>query len=114
MASKSSAKSTVEDASPPAQSKRPTPKHEFKGHTDRIWSFVFLHDNVHIVSGSWDGTMRKWNLDTGLVVGEPWKGDGGITRALALSPDGRRIACGRSDGSVQQWNTDGKMIEGVW
>src|SRR6267154_2310472 len=114
MSSECSAKSTVEDASPPARPKRPTPKHEFEGHTNNIWSFVFLHDNVHIVSGSEDGTMRKWSRDTGLVVGEPWEGEGGIIWALALSPDSKTIACGRSDGSVQRWNTDGEMIEGVW
>jgi WD40 repeat protein len=58
--------------------------------------------------------MRKWDCDTGLLVGEPWKGGGGAIWALVLSPDGRTIACGREDGSVQRWNTDGEMIEGVW
>jgi WD40 repeat protein len=58
--------------------------------------------------------MRKWDCDTGLLVGEPWKGGGGGIWALVLSPDGRTIACGRGDGSVQRWNTDGEMIEGVW
>ncbi|KAJ8582718.1 WD40 repeat-like protein [Rhizopogon salebrosus TDB-379] len=92
----------------------PPPKHEFDGHRGDIWSLVFSHHNVHIVSGSWDGTMCKWDCDTGLLVGESWKGDGGRILALELSPDGRTIACGREDGSVQRWNTDGKMIEGVW
>ncbi|KAG0700609.1 WD40-repeat-containing domain protein [Suillus ampliporus] len=113
MASESSAKPTLEEASTPAQSKRPIPKHEFEGHLGCIWSFVFLHDNVHIVSSSEDGTMRKWNCDTGLLVGEPWKGEGGTIDALALSPDGKTIVCGRVDGCVQRWNTDGKMIK-VW
>ncbi|KAG2070299.1 WD40 repeat-like protein [Suillus decipiens] len=89
-------------------------KHKFEGHEEAIWSFVFLHDNIHIVSGSEDGTMRKWNCDTGLVVGEPWKGEGGRIYALALSPNGKIISCGRGDGSVQRWTTDGKMIKGVW
>src|SRR6267154_4131924 len=114
MASESSVKQTLGGGSAPAQSKRPIPKHEFEGHEDRVCSFVFWHDNIHIVSGSWDGTMRKWSCDTGLVVGEPWKGDGGSILALALSPDGKTIACGREDGSVQRWNTNGEMIEGVW
>ncbi|KAG2349772.1 WD40 repeat-like protein [Suillus weaverae] len=101
----------------PAPREEPIPKREFEGHKDTIWSFVFLHDNVHIVSGSEDGTMRKWNCDTGLAVGKPWKGSGarGGVYALALSPDGKRIACGRWDGGVQRWNTDsGKMIGAVW
>ncbi|KAG2031939.1 WD40-repeat-containing domain protein [Suillus americanus] len=113
MASESSPDPTME-VSTPARSKRSTPKYMFKGHEERIWDFVFLHDNIHIVSGSEDGTMRKWNCETGFVVGKPWKGDGGDIYALALSPDGKMIACGRVDGSVQRWNTDGRMIQGVW
>jgi WD40 repeat protein len=105
---------TLEQVFTPAQSKRLTPKHEFEGHEKDIWSFVFLHDNEHIVSGSEDGTMRKWNCDTGLVVGEPWKSEGGGIYALALSPNGKMIACGREDGSVQRWTTDGEKIEGDW
>jgi len=58
--------------------------------------------------------MRKWDCETGHLLGEPWKGEGGEIWALALSPNGMIIACGRKDGSVQQWNTDGKMIKGVW
>jgi len=108
------AKRTIKKASPPTQSKNPSPKYKFEGHNDRIWSFVFLHDNKHIVSGSWDGTMRKWDCETGHLVGEPWEGEGGGIQALALSPNGNIIACGGDYGSVQQWNTDGKMIKGIW
>jgi len=114
MADKYSAKPTIKKASPPTQSKKPSPKHKFEGHKESIWSFIFLHDNKHIVSGSLDGTMRKWDCNTGLLVREPWEGEGGEILALALSPNGNIIACGRNDGSVQQWNTDGKMIKGIW
>jgi len=114
MADQYSTKPTIKKASLPTQSKKPSPKHKFEGHKDRIWSFVFLHDNKHIVSGSCDGTMRKWDCKTGLLVGEPWEGEGGQIWALALSPNGNIIACGRGDGSVQHWNTDGKMIKGIW
>ncbi|KAG0698298.1 WD40-repeat-containing domain protein [Suillus ampliporus] len=108
MASGSHAKPTLKEVSPPA------PEHRYQGHEKAIWSFVFLHDNVHIVSGSWDGTMRKWDCNTGLPVGQPWKGEGGKISSLALSPDGKMIGCGREDGSLQRWNTDGEMIVGVW
>src|SRR5882757_2024411 len=93
---------------------RPTPKHKFKGHKNNIWSFVFLHDNIHIVSGSLDGTMRKWNYDTGLLVGQPWERKEGRIYALALSPDGKTISCGKDNGSVEMWNTDGEMSEDIW
>ncbi|KAG2030545.1 WD40-repeat-containing domain protein [Suillus americanus] len=58
--------------------------------------------------------MRKWNCDTGLVVGEPWKGEGGGIYAMALSPNGKTIACGREDGTIQRWTTNGEMVECVW
>jgi len=93
---------------------RLTAKHKFKGHEKRINGFVFLHDNEHVVSGSEDGTMRKWNCETGCLVGEPWEGEGKSIWSLALSPDKQTIACGREDGSVQRWNTNGEMSEGIW
>jgi len=114
MTCESPTKPELDEASTPAQPEKPPPKHTFEGHGDWIRSFVFLHDNTHIVSGSDDGTMRKWDCETGLLVGEPWEGEGGLILALALSPDGKTIACGRADGSVQRWNTEGEMSEGVW
>ena len=71
MSSESPTKPGLDEVSTSAQPERPRPKHIFKGHEDWIRSFVFLHDNVHIVSGSDDGTMRKWDCETGLLVGEP-------------------------------------------
>ncbi|OAX32786.1 WD40 repeat-like protein [Rhizopogon vinicolor AM-OR11-026] len=104
--------STLDEASTLEQP-RPTPKHEFNGHEGHISSFVFLHDDVHIVSGSRDGTMRKWDCDTGLLVGGSWESEGGSITALALSPDGKTISCGRYNGWVEMWNTDGEMNEGI-
>jgi WD40 repeat protein len=114
MSSESPTKAALDEASTPARPERPPPKHIFEGHEDWISSFVFLYDNIHTVSGSHDGTMRKWDCKTGLLVGEPWGGEGEEILALALSPDGKMIACERGDGSVQWWNTDGEMSEGVW
>ena len=114
MSSESLTKSGHDEASTLSQPERPPRKHIFEGHEGWISSFVFLHDNIHIVSSSSDCTMRKWDYETGLLVGEPWKGEDGCIWALALSPDGQTIACGRRDGSVQRWNTDGEMSEDVW
>ncbi|OAX34453.1 WD40 repeat-like protein [Rhizopogon vinicolor AM-OR11-026] len=58
--------------------------------------------------------MRKWDCDTGLLVGKPWGSRGGSIYALALSPDGKTISCGRNNGSVEMWNTDGEMNEDIW
>jgi len=57
--------------------------------------------------------MRKRDCETGHLIGEPWKGERYIL-AIALSPDGKTIACGRSDGSVEWWDTNGQMKEDIW
>lgn len=105
---------TRKEVSTTAKWDEPIMKHKFGGHERAIQDFVFLHDDVRIVSSSEDGTMRKWNCNTGIVVGEPWKGEGGWIYALALSLDGKIIACGREDGSLQRWYTNGEIIEDVW
>ena len=56
--------------------------------------------------------MRKRDCETGQLIGEPWKGERYIL-AIALSPDGKTIACGRSDGSVGWWDTIGQMKEDI-
>lgn len=85
MAARFFARWTRKEAFTAVQWEEPILKHEFEGHREAIWSFVFLNDNIHIMSGSVDGTIRKWNYDTGFVVGEPWKGEGGRnSRAMTL------------------------------
>ncbi|KAG1858605.1 WD40-repeat-containing domain protein [Suillus tomentosus] len=109
------ARQTPREASIPAQSNKPMPKNKLEVFGKRIRDFVFLHDNIHVMSGSEDGTIHKWDYDTGLAVGKPIRSKGGRMYALALSPDGKMVACGRADGSVQQLNTQGKiMLQGIW
>ncbi|KAG2049046.1 WD40 repeat-like protein [Suillus hirtellus] len=98
--------STHKEASTAVQREELILKYKFEGHEKEIWGLVFLHDDVHIMSGSEDGTMRKWNCNTALIVGKPWKGVGGGIYALALSPDGKTIAYGREDGSIWTGHTD--------
>ncbi|KAG1791867.1 WD40-repeat-containing domain protein [Suillus plorans] len=106
---------TPKEASIPVQSNKPIPKNKLEVRKKRIRDFVFLHDNIHVMSGLEDGTIHKWDLDTGLAVGKPLISKGGRMYAMALSPDGKMIACGRADGSVQQLNTHGEvMLQGIW
>ena len=39
-----------------------------KGHTDEVRSVAFSKDGTKIVSGSWDRTIRVWNVDTGECI----------------------------------------------
>ncbi|OAX32722.1 hypothetical protein K503DRAFT_701625, partial [Rhizopogon vinicolor AM-OR11-026] len=49
-----------------------------------------------------DSMMRKWNCDTGCLVGEPWKWKGRGLLTPTPSPEGKMIAYGREDGNVER------------
>ena len=64
-------------------------------HTDTVSALSFSRNGVALVSGSFDGTVRLWDveMETGIVVPVPE----GIS--AALSPDGRTLASGSWDGA---------------
>ena len=35
------------------------------GHTGRVWSVAFSPDGKQILSGSWDGTIKLWDIASG-------------------------------------------------
>jgi WD40 repeat protein/serine/threonine protein kinase len=57
-----------------------------------------------LVSGSSDGTVKRWDLDSGVSV-NTLRGPHPIT-SIALHPGGRRLAVGTTYGTVQVWSVD--------
>jgi WD40 repeat protein len=123
MASESLVISTLGKAPSSGTSIRPTTKYKFQSHwPEEIRSFVFLHNNIHIVGGSLGGSKNKWDCEVGLLVERLWgrnslsiiqEAPSKSIWALALSPAADTIACGTGDGRVELWDTDG-VIEQVW
>ena len=68
------------------------------GHMAKVNGLAITPDGKQIVSGSQDKTIRIWDTETGKTVrtirGEVAPGNWGTIFALALSPDGRRLAVG--------------------
>ena len=58
-----------------------------------------------IASGSWDNTVRIWDIDTGKML---LKLDGFKTyfNCVYFSPDGRRLASGSQDSIVRLWDAE--------
>jgi WD40 repeat protein/serine/threonine protein kinase len=81
---------------------------EFRGHQNTITSGEFSPDATHFASGSFDGTVRLWNLRTG--VAEKVITHEGSVWAVAFSPNGRELASGGSDQSVRLWDLTGALI----
>jgi WD40 repeat protein len=79
-------------------SKEPFLRIEMGMHSSVISSMAVDAQNQFIVTGSWDKTVRLWEPSTGklLKIFRPpiGEGPGGIIFAVAISPDGKTIACG--------------------
>lgn len=73
----------------------------FEGHTEGISCVQF--DDTRIVSGSWDTSIKVWNIRTNT----PWavqtlSGHSGMVRCLHL--DGNRLVSGSADKTIKVWD----------
>jgi len=84
----------------------------FKGHTNNIRSAAFLHDGKRALTASWDRTVRVWDIEKGCQIGEPLVTHSSYMLAVAVSPDGTRIASGGGDAVFISDATDGQLIFG--
>jgi WD40 repeat protein/tRNA A-37 threonylcarbamoyl transferase component Bud32 len=56
-----------------------------------------------LVSGSFDTTVKLWNLSTGKEIAT-LEGNAGSVHSVATSPDGRIVVSGNGDNTVKLWN----------
>ena len=92
---------------------RPKPVGTFRGHSEIVWSVVFLPNGKELVSASNDGSIRLWNLDhaSEVILGN----SNGAIFSLVLFPDGKRLASGGLDRSVNVWDVDIlAAVDGPW
>lgn len=74
---------------------------------------VHIPGGQHIITGSNDGLIRVWDLESSAEIGDRWQVEGypvSVT-SIVLSPNGNTLASGYRDGMVRLWNTEtGKVI----
>ncbi|MGB8321751.1 MAG: GAF domain-containing protein [Candidatus Acidiferrum sp.] len=78
--------------------------HTLQGHSGWVTGLAFTPDGRRLVSGSWDQTVKMWDVSTGLPVGVV-SNNIHYVQALASSRDGRWIAAENSADSVTIWDT---------
>jgi WD40 repeat protein/serine/threonine protein kinase len=81
-------------------------RHVLKGHVGYVWKVAFSPDGRYLASGSWDSTVKIWNVKSGEEV-RTLRGHAGIIHGLAFSPDGRRLAAASGSprhGEVRIWD----------
>ena len=89
--------------------------HTFKGHTGSVYAVAVTPDGQHIISGSYDRTVKVWSVASKSLVStcgarrntDPSIGHTDWVMAVAAMPDGQRILSGARDKTVRVWLLDG-------
>jgi len=85
-----------------------------RGHTSGVKDAVYLPDRRRIITCSDDGSLRLWDLESGVQIGNDWRDDWKEGARIALSPNGKSVASGHSDGKVRLWDVETKKVVARW
>ena len=75
----------------------------YLGHTGLVRAVAFSPDGKSIVSGSWDDTIRVWEVASGSAVSVLARHTSDVN-AVAFSPDGKILASASDDRTVRVWD----------
>ena len=64
---------------------------------------AFSPDGTILVSGSWDNTIKLWDVATRREI-TTLKGHTNGVHSVAFSPDGTMIASGSQDNTIKLWD----------
>ena len=74
------------------------------GHADRVHTVDFSPDGKILVSGSYDGTVRLWDVASHHQIGRPLIGHDREIYSVAFSSDDKTLASAGDDGTVRLWD----------
>lgn len=82
------------------------PHKMLKGHSHFVSDVVMSSDGQFALSGSWDKTLRLWDLSMSKTT-RMFKGHTKDVMSVAFSADNRQIVSGSRDKTIKLWNTLG-------
>jgi len=83
------------------------PQKRLTGHSHFVQDVAISSDGQFALSGSWDATLRLWDLQTGQTT-RRFVGHKKDVLSVAFSADNRQIVSGSRDGNINLWNTLGQ------
>ena len=99
------------------------PRQTMRGHTDCVTGIAHLPDGRRIITCSYDRSLRLWNLESGVQIGDDWRDDDDGDRGhrigpelwnIALSPNGKTVASGSEDGTIRLWDVETGKVVAKW
>lgn len=69
-----------------------------------VVSAAFSADGRHVVTGSENGSLQRWQTSPLALDGAPLLGHGNVVGSVALSADGRTIASADRNGQLRLWD----------
>jgi len=83
----------------------------WRAHTARVNALVFSPDGNLLASGSWDGTVKVWELASGRLR---WTGrHTNQVNRVVFSPSGTRLASAGSDATIRLWDVSAGLNTSV-
>jgi guanine nucleotide-binding protein subunit beta-2-like 1 protein len=82
------------------------PRRSLTGHSHFVSDVVISSDGQFVLSGSWDGTLRLWDIQAG-GCHRRFVGHKKDVLSVAFSADNRQIVSGSRDKTIKLWNTLG-------
>lgn len=79
----------------------------WQAHTNTVYALAFSPDNRTLATGSWDSSVKLWDLESGAQLWIGWHTKG--INTVAFTPNGDMLASGGHDAAVQVWDPHNGM-----
>jgi len=76
------------------------------GHSNLVTAVAVTPDSKLAISGSWDNTLKVWNLEKRELMFPPLTGHNSGVMSVAVTPDGKQVISASTDNTLKVWNLE--------